>query len=406
VAECGLSHSLPRRLVIESAPTTEHRQGWGDVKIGGSRNGRLYATQGLTIGTWTEESGFEPRGRLPVPVSGWNQLPYKIVNSGWFRRLLSGVTGWYATTNVWPVGDRVVLATAGRYLFRSTDRGRSWRHVHTLPGNSGPMGTLPTALCRNDPWLYLAEYTLGDEPARILRSDDRGTSWSTHVTSGRHRHFHGVFTDPFSGRLWATAGDEDTECALGHIEAGRFKPVGSGSQRWRAVGLAFTPEAIVWGMDCSFRDSVGVFLLPRSELGKSSPEPRQILAVDNSVFFLEHHSVDGNSWIVLSTASETGVDRVAPSGAHNASSRELSVLAANAETGFETWYELASFSRRRTAGEYLPGVPAAGAYIYLTSCQSLGFAVNPFNTAQHHGSVLTYGTEELGGPEPELPPHT
>jgi hypothetical protein len=76
------------------------------------------------------------------------------------------------------------------------------------------------------------------------------------------------------------------------------------------------------------------------------------------------------------------------------------VLAVRAATGYETWTELFSFVRRRTAGEYLPGVPSARAYVFLTVAGDR-VLVNPFNTARHHGTVLTTtpGERHSGGPD-------
>lgn len=357
------------------------------MKIGGERDGVVYATRGLTVGTWDPKTGFDPRGTLPNPHTGRRRLAFEVVNRRETKRLLAPLVGRYTTTNVWPVGDRTLLATAGRALFRSADGGESWRHVHTLPAASGPMGVLPTSVCVSNGVVYLGEYTFDDEPARILRSDDGGETWTVHVRSTDHRHFHGVFRDPYTDRIWATAGDADDESAIGVLEDGAFRVVGAGSQRWRAVQLAFTPDSIIWGMDCSFSPEVELLRLPREAVGTADPDPVTIGTVDASVFYAETATVDGDHWVVVATAAETGLDSTAPPGAENTSSRRPRVLAARAESGYETWYELYSFVRRRTAAEYLPGIPTASAYVYLTAVGSR-VVVNPFNTADTHGEVF------------------
>lgn len=358
------------------------------MKLGGTYGRVVYATRGLTVGTWRPDRGFEPRGRLPNPRAGLQRARHEAINNRVTKRFLGPLVGHYATTNVWPAGERTLLATAGRYLFRSGDGGRSWWCVHTLPAASGPMGVLPTSFCTSDGRLYLAEYTVNEEAARILESDDDGETWTVGVRSEEHRHFHGVFRDPYSDRVWATAGDTDAESAVGVVEDGTFRPVGAGSQRWRAVGLAFTPEAVIWGMDSSFSPQVEILRLPRAEIGAENPEPDTVGTTDSSVFYAETLSVDGEDWVVLATAAETGLDSTAPSGAENRCSRHPRVLAARSTDGYENWRELCSFARRRVAGEYLPVVPSASAYLFLAAAGDR-VVINPYNTARRHGTVFT-----------------
>ena len=49
-------------------------------------------------------------------------------------------------------------------------------------------------------------------------------------------------------------GDRDAECRmLTSVDGGlTWQPVGEDSQSWRAIGAAFTPEAVYWGMDAGF----------------------------------------------------------------------------------------------------------------------------------------------------------
>jgi len=224
---------------------------------------------------------------------GLRGVRYRTLNSRVMRRFLGPIVGHYTTTNVWPAGKGTLLATVGRCLFRSSDGGQSWRHVHTLPAASGPMGVLPTSFCEAAGRLYLAEYTLDDRPARILGSDDEDETWTVRVRSDEHRHFHGVFRDPYSDRVWVTAGDSDAESAIGVLEDGTFRSVGRGSQRWRAVGLAFTAEAVLWGVDSSFSPTVEILRLPRTDIGAEIPEPVTVGTTDSSVFYAESLSVDG-----------------------------------------------------------------------------------------------------------------
>ncbi len=370
------------------------------MKIGSSHDGVLYGTRGLTVGAWRPETGFEPRGTLPnpdVPFTGKQQVNFGPLNRWWAKRLLSPATGWYTTTNVWPVDGDTLLATVGRCVYRSGDGGRSWRRVYDLPMASGPMGTLPTSFCEHDGRLYLAEYTFADVPARILVSEDDGRSWSTFFERPRYRHFHGVFHDPHADRLWATTGDTDAESAIGYFDDGEFREVGRGSQRWRAVGLTFTPDAILWGMDCSYSEAVRVFRLGREELRTDEPEPDIVHVVDSSVFYAETLAVGDERWVVVSTAAEVGLDDTAPSGSQNSCTRSARVLAASSRSNYEHWHEVYAFRRRRMLNEHLPKLPAASAYVFLAADDEVGVAVNPFNTTAHNGEILTITPERLAG---------
>lgn len=358
------------------------------VKIGEVRGDRLYATRGRTVGVTSADRGYESQGVLP-PRShpAWGSLR-ELATRPLPRRLLGPLVGWYATSNVWPVGERALLATEGREVYRSPDEGRSWERVLRLPSTSGPMGVLPTSLCEVDGVVYLAEYTLGQAPARIQRSDDGGVQWRVHLESNRFRHFHGVFDDPYSDRIWATTGDSDRQSAIGVLEGNRFRVVGGGSQRWRAVGLAFTPEWILWGMDCSYCDPIRVFRLSRASLDGGDPTPVVATAVDASVYYLQPFRVDGVPWVAVATAAETAPDSTAPADASRRRNRSARVLAASSERDFESWVEVCSFEKRRAPAEVLPRVPSANAYVHLAPRAGGGLVVNPYNTTRHHGSVI------------------
>ncbi|MFC5972458.1 WD40/YVTN/BNR-like repeat-containing protein [Halomarina salina] len=359
------------------------------MKLGGTVDDVVYCTEGTTVGRWAEETGFQPRGTLPVPDAGPTNLPFSLTTRWPTRRLLELLTGSITTTNVWPLGDDALLATADRWLFRSTDGGRSWRVVRDLPDSSGPMGVLPTSVCVTDDAVYLAEYPLGDDPARVLVSHDRGESWSTFHERTDVRHFHSVATDPYSGALWGTTGDAEGECIVGRFDGDRFETVGRGGQDWRAVELAFTESAVVWGVDSAYLDSVGLFRLDRDRFDRDGVEPERVGETDAPVFYAETLTATDETWVVLSTAAEAGVDSTAPASMRrNTAGRTARVLAASERTGFEQWHELFAFGRRRTVSEHVGPVPTTGAYVFLGVAPDGGLLVNPFNTSAAHGDVL------------------
>ncbi len=360
------------------------------MKLGGVRDGTVYGTRGLDVGTWSGAEGFLTLGALPNPASGYERLRFDAMNRRLPKRLLRPITGLYTTANVWPLGDGHLLATVSRWLFHSADGGRSWTPVRELAASSGPMGVLPTALCDHHGTVYLAEYPLGDDPARVLASDDRGRTWSTFVERSDVRHFHGLFTDPYSDHLWATTGDTDDESTIGMLSEGSFVPVGRGSQRWRAVGLAFTPEAIFWGKDSSYTERAEVLRLTRERLDDPDPELETLATTACPIYYTATLDRPDENWLVVSTTSTGRIDSTAPEGLErNTCDGVARVLAASSASEYEKWYELYTTERRDAVGEYIDMVPTSNGYLFLASDPEHGLLINPYNTTDDNGAILT-----------------
>jgi hypothetical protein len=126
--------------------------------------------------------------------------------------------------------------------------------------------------------LYFGEYFMNPErgPVKILKLEPGADQiFAAHVfPAGQIRHVHGIYKDPYhQGRLWVTVGDNDGECYL-HWTDDEFvtlNRVGDGSQQWRAVGLVFTSEKVIWGTDSPHQPNYFVSLdrhSGRLELGQ------------------------------------------------------------------------------------------------------------------------------------------
>lgn len=359
------------------------------MKLGGVRDGAVYVTRGLDVGTWSAEEGFLTVGSLPNPESGSDGLRFDAMNRWLPKRLLRPITGLYTTANVWPLSEGVLLATVSRWLFRSVDGGRSWTLVWELPDSSGPMGVLPTALCEHRGRVYLAEYPLGDDPARVLESNDRGRTWSPFVEHSDVRHFHGLFVDPYTDRLWATTGDTNDESAIGVLGEEGFVPVGRGSQRWRAVGLAFGPEAVFWGKDSSYTERAEILRLPRERLDDPDPTPETIATTACPIYYAETLDRPDEHWLVVSTTSTGRIDSTAPDGRRrNTCDGVARVLAASSASEYETWYELYATERRDAVGEHVDAIPASNGYLFLATDPKHGLLINPYNTTDDNGDIV------------------
>ncbi|WP_418285033.1 glycosyl hydrolase [Halorubrum sp. DTA46] len=357
------------------------------LKLGGIGDGVVHATRGLATGTWSRTRGFEQLGSIPA-----SDAVARLSDAPVARAVLDRVTGSVTTTNLWPIGDDRLLATVGNDVFRSTDRGRTWRPVHRLPESSGPMGVLPTAVCRHGGRIYLAEYPLGGEAAKVLVSED-GRRWSTFARRSDVRHFHGVFRDPYTGSLWGTTGDTDDESAIGRFVDGEFRAVGTGSQTWRAVELAFTPDSVLWGMDCAYAPRIEILRLPREEIPPADetpaeqPVPEVVGTVDAPVFYAETIRADGTTWVVFSTAATTGTDSTGP-GTDRTRTGSVQVVAASRRSGYERWYQPLTLGRSSTLGAMVPAIPTANAYAFLATTPEGELLINPFNTDRNHGEIL------------------
>jgi hypothetical protein len=359
------------------------------MKLGGVRDGTVYGTRGLDVGTWDADEGFLTLGSLPNPASGGERLRFDAMNRRLPKRLLRPMTGLYTTANVWPLGDAHLLATVSRWLFRSADGGRSWDLVRELAASSGPMGVLPTALCEHHGSVYLAEYPLDDEPARVLKSDDRGRTWSPFVERSDVRHFHGLFADPYSDCLWATTGDRDDESAIGVLSDAGFELVGCGSQRWRAVGLAFTPDAVFWGKDSSYTEQAEILRLPREHLDDPNPEPETLATTACPIYYAETLERPDENWLIVATTSTGRIDSTAPAGMRrNTCDGVARVLAASSASDYTDWYELYATERRDAVGEHVGAIPSSNGYLFLATDAEHGLLINPYNTIDDDGDIV------------------
>ncbi len=107
--------------------------------------------------------------------------------------------------------------------------------------------------------VFMAEYAMNSArnlPMLLHRSRDGGRSFQTvcEFSPGEIAHYHFVLWDPYGSCLWMGTGDTDSECRLYKSSDGgdNWRQVGGGSQLWRAVGLAFRPEAVYWGTDAGW----------------------------------------------------------------------------------------------------------------------------------------------------------
>lgn len=107
--------------------------------------------------------------------------------------------------------------------------------------------------------ILFAEYLLNpqrDHDIRLWRSIDNGMSFEVAHTwhAGDIRHLHFVKWDEYEHCLWLGTGDYGENGAENRLyrsddEGASWQLIGQYSQDWRAIGVCFTEDALLWGTD-------------------------------------------------------------------------------------------------------------------------------------------------------------
>jgi hypothetical protein len=147
-------------------------------------------------------------------------------------------------------------------------------------------GSRPLFLCHiGNNTLFWGEYfgNVKREALHIYGSDDGGRHFEPVYTfpAGSIRHVHGLFYDPYGGKVWITTGDFEHEAAIwvadGSLQT--LQQVTGGSQQQRVMQLLFTKRFIYYGTDTPQEQNY----LYRLE--KKTGQIECLQAVDSSVFY-------------------------------------------------------------------------------------------------------------------------
>lgn len=366
------------------------------MKLEGVHEGRLYCSDGRQLLVEGPRGDFSPAGTIPVGGGGLERLSGYATTTGPLGRAVERLVGRVATTNVWRFADAFALASLGRRLFVTHDGGDSWTPSWTVPGETGVRGVLPGGVCRHDGAVYLGEYPLAGATPRVLRSTDRCRTWEAVLELPDVRHVHAVQADPYGGDVWVTTGDRDPACRVGRLRDGELDLVGGGEQRWRAVELAFTPSAVLWGVDSAYVDPNELLRLDRADLGADRPEPRRVGTLGSSVYHAASLEGDGDHWVAFATADEVGADSTASGEGAPTGGDGPTVVAASAASEYTDWRSVASFRRRPCLADHARGaLPRANAYVFLAAAPERGLLVNPFNAVPGDGTVQEVPADRL-----------
>lgn len=344
------------------------------MKLEGICEGAVYASGCRSLYTEQNHLDFRQCSRLPSTVPQEQSFQRFLQTNCLTKAVLTRLFGSFPTVNIWPVDTNQIYGSRGRSVFRSRDAGETWDTIHQLPPSSGPMGILPTGFYATDDTLLLGEYPLdGTTEPRLLESADGGDSWTT-IAIPDARHIHAVTVDPFTGDRWITTGDSDEESMIARVTDTGLDIVGTGSQLWRAVDLVFTPNAVLWGMDCPYVEKNRIVKIDRDQIGTENPSVETLHTVSSPVYFSATRNIDGEQHVFFSTAIEP-----ATTPEHSAH-----ILHSSSVDGFETWTTLVEHDH---SSPPLASFVNTNAYIFLAAHPERGLFINPYNTDSGHGEI-------------------
>ncbi len=210
--------------------------------------------------------------------------------------------------NLCPVAGGGWVAVVKRTLLKSNADSRTFRTVgHLRKGNKPGFKGLCVDDCGR---VYYGEYCLNfhrREPIGVFRSGDCGETYALmhEFPPGDVRHIHLIQWDPYSACLWLGTGDADEECRLYRSrDYGRtWILVGGGSQKWRAVGLCFTPNAVYWGTDAG--SDTGLTTNHLMRLDRQTTQPERLIEIQGPCHAITSLA-DGT--LLAATGVERGVN--------------------------------------------------------------------------------------------------
>lgn len=187
-----------------------------------------------------------------------------------FSHLVDGLNAIFSTnritrrlfrseiTHLYHFRDDNWMCIAKKALFRYSKKKKLFEKCCEIEKGSRPMN-----LCQaQDGTIYFGEYCYNPnrKPMRIFQSKDNGDTWSVayEFQNGEINHIHGIFNDPYTGRLWVATGDDDEACIFGYTEDGftTFVREFQGSQQYRVCVPLFTKGEIIFATDSQYEQNV------------------------------------------------------------------------------------------------------------------------------------------------------
>lgn len=155
-----------------------------------------------------------------------------------------------------PLKNGNLLVTAKRKVLVFSPEGKVVNAWSDFQGNKpSHQGACVTP----DGTVFFAEYVMNtnrDQEVRLFRSIDNGMSFQVVKTwpAGEIRHLHFVKWDSYENCLWLGTGDYGENGSENRLykstdNGDNWELIGQYSQDWRAIGVCFTKDALLWGTD-------------------------------------------------------------------------------------------------------------------------------------------------------------
>lgn len=160
-------------------------------------------------------------------------------------------------THLYFFKNDVWMCIAKKGLFRYNQNNGLFEKCCNIEKGSRPMN-----LCQSDDGtIYWGEYFNNHTkaPVSIFQSKDQGDTWTIAYTfqQGEIEHIHGIYNDPYTGRLWVATGDDNEACFFGYTEDG-FKTLikqYEGTQQYRVCVPLFTKDEIFFATDSQYEQN-------------------------------------------------------------------------------------------------------------------------------------------------------
>lgn len=144
-------------------------------------------------------------------------------------------------------------------------------------------GSRPLVICESEGSFYYGEYRSNSQRSNVhvWQWQPGNPRWSKVWTFTSIRHIHGIFNDPYSGAIWVTTGDDDSEAGIWCTNDGfnSLQHIAGGTQQYRVIQLIFTKDYIYFGSDAPNEEN-HIYRYDRQ-----SKQIEQLANVNGSVFY-------------------------------------------------------------------------------------------------------------------------
>ena len=204
---------------------------------------RIWIAQGMTF------FAIDYKGKTVTQKYRIGGLKYRLIGSNRLTRQLLRV----GIHHLVPLSNGNIFLTTRKQSFVVNQNGVI---QYTFSGYQGKKPGHQGVCVTPSGVIFFGEYTLNpqrDHDTHLYRSVDGGKTFQIVYTFSKNevRHIHFVKWDPYEQCLWLGTGDEDYEnLLLRSFDNGEtWERVGGGSQDWRAIGVCFDKDYLIWGTD-------------------------------------------------------------------------------------------------------------------------------------------------------------